>query len=333
MSARRVALGLLALGLIGVAGCGGFAPRDAREEESARESGGGEYVTSVQSEAASTAEAAPATDSTGSGGGAYLSRDTLVAVPRPEPSPWDAHEWAIAPATPQRVMLATLELPPGQAFRPPATTCQDVILFVRAGQLEATGTGIATSDAPATLYAGDAVRFGPEGDGLAVNAGTTRVRTVMAIARRAGTGPARAPGPRGDACVVAASHSDPLVRPLRIGSIATTPPLRAPGGRMEIRILLDADGAGAEHGALSWLEGPPDVSVPEHRHAEAAEILLFEDGEGTMRVGDREITVGPGVAIYVPEGTLHSFRSGGTRPLRAIQIYAPAGPEQRFRGM
>ncbi|AKF06959.1 cupin domain-containing protein [Sandaracinus amylolyticus] len=333
--AHRIALALLALAPVGITGCGGYTPRDARGEEvSARESGGGEASVSVESEAASAPAAMPASaDSSGSGRSLYLSRDSVVAVPRPEPSPWDAHEWAIAPASPQRVMLATLELPPGHAFRPPATTCQDVILFVRAGQLEATGTGIATSDAPATLYAGDAVRFGPEGDGLAVNPGTTRVRTVMAVARRAGTGAARAPAPRGDACAIAASHHDPLVRPLRIGSVATTPPLRAPGGRMDVRILLDTDGAGAEHGALSWLEGPPDVTVPEHRHGEAVEVLLFEDGEGTMRLGNQEIAVRPGVAIYVPEGTLHSFRSAGTRPLRAIQIYAPAGPEQRFRGM
>ena len=69
--------------------------------------------------------------------GSTRSRDRFVSVPRPEPSPWNAHEWAIAPASPQRVMLATVTLPPGETFRPPATACQDVLLLVREGELEA----------------------------------------------------------------------------------------------------------------------------------------------------------------------------------------------------
>lgn len=319
-------------------GCAGRAPA---EQQGAR-SGGGETATAAEADDSGYEEAEAASmpasvdsERAPAALGSTRSRDRFTSVPRPEPSPWDAHEWAIAPAMPQRVMLATVTLPPGDTFRPPATACQDVLLLVREGELQATGTGVATSDAPATLYRGDAVRFGPEGDGLVVNAGTTRARTVMAVARRAGTGAARGtrPGSDADACAAAAGHFDPLRRPLRVGSVSTTPPISIGGGRMEVRILLDTDGAGAEHGALSWLEGTPDAVVAEHRHEGAAEILLVEDGEGVMTLGDEEIAVRPGAAIYVPEGTLHSFRGAGTRPLRAIQIYAPAGPEQRFRGM
>jgi putative monooxygenase len=277
-----------------------------------------------------TEERAPAAATTAASGAAARV-DPDVAVPRPEPGPWREHEWAIAPAVPPRVLLATLELPPGDAFRPPATACQDVILYVREGQLEAIGTGIATADAPVTLYPGDAVRFGPEGDGTAVNVGSSSARTVMAVARRADAGPARIPAPEGDACSVAAAARDPLLRPNRVGSTATTPPLSAAGGRLEVRILLDPESSGAENGALSILDGAPDLVVPEHVHASSAEVLLVEEGDGTMRLGDREVPVRAGSAIYVPPGMLHSFRGAGTARLRAIQIYAPAGPEQRFR--
>lgn len=335
----------VALGVVVSIALSGCAMRPPEEQESARSEGGGggeAYTAGTEApveetesaDVASVPQAMPATTAATGAAGSFRSRstsvDAIVAVPRAEPAPWRGHEWALAPAVAPRVMLATVELPPGDAFRPPATSCQDVILFVRSGQLEATGTGIAPSDAPVTMYPGDAARFGPEGDGVAVNVGTTRARTVMAIARRADTGAARVPPPHDDTCSVAAAHPDPLMRPLRFASISTTPPLSAAGGRLEVRILLDDDRGGG-HGALSWLDGAPDLVVPEHMHPGAAEILLVEEGEGTMRIGDREIAVRAGSAIYVPEDTLHSFRGAGTVPLRALQIYAPGGPEQRFR--
>ena len=51
------------------------------------------------------------------------------------------------------------------------------------------------------------------------------------------------------------------------------------------------------------------------------------------RANESAIDVAAGMTVYVPEGTPHSFTSAGTRPMRAIQFYAPSGPEQRFRGM
>jgi mannose-6-phosphate isomerase-like protein (cupin superfamily) len=339
---HAIALRLLMLLLVAAiaTGCGAPTPRTETSTS------GGEATRDEESDGAATRAATSDAGGTGAAmaepvapAAAVASeavtrgaRDRLSALPTPEPMPFDAHEWTLAPAQPPRVMLGSLELPPGESFRPPTSRCQDVILFVREGQLEAIGTGIASPETPATLYAGDAVRFGPEGDGIAVNVGATRARTVVAVARPAGTGAPRASVEGDDRCAVADASRDPLRRTIRIASIATTPPLTALGGGLEIRILLDADGSGAEHAAVSWLEGAPDLAVPEHRHPGSAEILLIEEGEGTMRIGDREIAVRPGAAIYVPEGALHSLRSAGTRPLRALQVYAPGGPEQRFRG-
>jgi len=52
-----------------------------------------------------------------------------------------------------------------------------------------------------------------------------------------------------------------------------------------VRILLDADAAGAEHAGLAILTGAPSFAVPEHVHDEAAEILYFEEGRGTIARG------------------------------------------------
>lgn len=252
-----------------------------------------------------------------------------------EPSPIDLVGYALAPGVPTRVLLATLELPPGERFVPPASSCQDTLLYITSGTLDASGTGIASVDAPATLYEGDAMRFGPEGDGLVVNSSSEPVRTILALARSEDGGPARiALEERGDR-VLCPDHgtSDPLSRPQRVASFATSPPLVVSDGALEVRILLDADAAGAEHAGLAVLTASSSFAVPEHVHDGAAEVLYFEDGRGTMHIGERDVDIAPGVTVYVPEGTPHSFEPSGTRELRALQFYAPSGPEQRFRGM
>jgi quercetin dioxygenase-like cupin family protein len=257
--------------------------------------------------------------------------DAECVLPREAP-PWEPLALTLGPDEPAAVLLAELALPPGAYFRPPTSSCQDVIVLLREGELEASGTGIAPSEARASLYVGDAVRFGPEGDGLLVNASDRAARTLLAVARDArrfqrasDREDLRA---RGGDC---APLDRPLAAsPLRVGSIATTQPL-APTPALSVRILLDADGHGAENAALSILEGSPAVRVPEHTHDGSAEILLVDEGRGTLTLGDRAIAVAAGARLYIPAGVPHAFTSDGTSPLRAVQLYAPAGPEQRFR--
>ena len=238
------------------------------------------------------------------------------------------------PAAPVTVRLAMLTLREGGAYRPPTGACQDVLMFVRSGELRAAGSGIAPPSAPATLYEGDAIRFGPEGDGLVQNLSETPARTVIAYVRPDGAGEPSpsSPGPdAGEGCGPV-EPADPLLQTIRATSVRTTAPLIALGGKLRVRILLDTDGAGARYGGLAVLDGDADAAVPQHMHPSSAEILFIEEGSGEMHVGARTVRVRPGAAFYVPPGVLHDFRGDGTAPLRAIQVYSPSGPEQRFRG-
>lgn len=250
-----------------------------------------------------------------------------------EPLPWVPLDPAPLPAGPRRVLLASLELPPGTAVLPPSSSCQDVLLYVGDGELEAIGTGIGTTDSPATLYAGDAVRFGPEGDARIENVGTAPVHAVIAIARREGTGAPLYTAPDEAARCPELTAPDPLVLPMRVAHVATAAPLVVLDGHLEVRILLDADGSGAMHAGLAVLRGDAEARVAPHVHDTSAELLFIEDGEGTMHLGDRDVAVHPGMVVYVPEGMEHSFDPSGARPLVALQVYAPSGPEQRFRGL
>lgn len=238
------------------------------------------------------------------------------------------------------VRLAWLHLAPDEELHPPTSACQDVLIFVREGTLSASGTGVADASTPVTLYPGDAVRFGPEGDGSIRNVGASAARTAIVYTRREGSGAAVTSSAalssavrQADAtrCPLEPQDVDPRIRHSRVAHVATTPALAAAGGTMRVRILLDRDGQGARHGGLAWLDADADARVPEHRHADATELLLVEEGDGLMRLGDREIRVRPGVTIVVPRGVLHDFRGAGTQRLRALQVYTPSGNEQRFR--
>ena len=50
-----------------------------------------------------------------------------------------------------------------------------------------------------------------------------------------------------------------------------------------------------------------------------------------MRMDDEEIRVEAGMAVRIPAGVEHSFQATGTEPVEIVQVYSPAGPEQRFR--
>lgn len=288
---------------------------------------------SADSESVLTVSESTAGSSLGGGGSVYVPPPNLGWSVPIEPLPWVPLDPAPLPAGPRRVLVATMEVPPGRTIFPPVSACQDVLVYVRAGALEATGTGIGTTDAPATLYPGDAARFGPEGDGRLINRSGEAADALVIIARDPAGGAPLYTAPVDTGVCEAAVVSDLLARPLRLASAATTAPLHVLDGHLDVRILLDVDGTAAAHAGLALLEGDASMRVAPHVHDEADEILYVESGSGSFRVGDVSVEVRAGSVLYVPRGAEHAFEPRGDVPFRAVQLYAPSGPEQRFRGL
>lgn len=117
------------------------------------------------------------------------------------------------------------------------------------------------------------------------------------------------------------------------------------GGAFHARIAFEA--ADSPHASLGVLIGSPDAQVAEHDHAEAWEVLSAVTAAGALRVpgqpvprgaegarvAEHDRVVGSGSVVLVPPGVRHSWRPDGSRALVAVQVYAPPGPEQRFRAL
>lgn len=121
-----------------------------------------------------------------------------------------------------------------------------------------------------------------------------------------------------------ANPGDPAPAPTV--QVSDRPTYVSPDGTTLVQILLEGPSA-----AVSALTALPGAQIPVHTHKDADELLVIEAGAGEMTLGDRRFTVSAGQAVRIPRGTPHSFRHTGHGPLRALQTYAPAGPEQRFK--
>jgi quercetin dioxygenase-like cupin family protein len=71
------------------------------------------------------------------------------------------------------------------------------------------------------------------------------------------------------------------------------------------------------------------AKVPEHVHANETELLYVLEGSGTMTIAGQDVAVTPTAVIQIPPNTKHAFAA--TAAVRALQVYTPAGPEQRFK--
>ena len=81
--------------------------------------------------------------------------------------------------------------------------------------------------------------------------------------------------------------------------------------------------------AASILELPAGANVAEHVHGSETEILYVLEGSGTMTIAGQGVAVTEASVIQIPPNTKHAFTAAAN--VRALQLYTPAGPEQRFK--
>jgi quercetin dioxygenase-like cupin family protein len=108
-------------------------------------------------------------------------------------------------------------------------------------------------------------------------------------------------------------------------------PLDIVGGKGLARIMLEPRTTGSDALALDLLEFSPGAEVPRHQHAGSTEVVYVLSGGGTLSVGSENHKFTAEEVLHLPPDQPHAAKFTGEKTI-AVQIYAPAGPEQRFRG-
>jgi quercetin dioxygenase-like cupin family protein len=93
------------------------------------------------------------------------------------------------------------------------------------------------------------------------------------------------------------------------------------------KLMLDGTGAKLAVDVLALDTG---AAVAAHKHATQDEELFILKGTGELSVGKQKLEVAQGDAVRIAANATHAATIA--EPMTAIQIYAPAGPEQRFKG-
>ncbi len=81
--------------------------------------------------------------------------------------------------------------------------------------------------------------------------------------------------------------------------------------------------------SASVIELPKGAAIPEHVHAGETELLYVLAGAGTMTVRGVPLAISATSVVQIPPNTPHAFTAA--EDVRALQLYTPAGPEQRFK--
>ncbi|MEX2185361.1 MAG: cupin domain-containing protein [Pirellulales bacterium] len=92
----------------------------------------------------------------------------------------------------------------------------------------------------------------------------------------------------------------------------------------EIRELLAHRNSAIRNQSLAEARLAPGMSTAPHYHRRTEEIYYITHGRGEMRIGGEVRSVGPGDAIAIPTGAVHTIANTGDAVLRFLCCCAPA---------
>ena len=102
-------------------------------------------------------------------------------------------------------------------------------------------------------------------------------------------------------------------------------------GAIQEQMLITKDVTGDPGFYMGRAVFQPGATIPEHIHKEELEAIYMVKGNGKMTIGTNSYELRPGFSVYVPPNTPHSFTNNGKEEVEVIHMYAPGGPEDRFK--
>jgi quercetin dioxygenase-like cupin family protein len=65
------------------------------------------------------------------------------------------------------------------------------------------------------------------------------------------------------------------------------------------------------------------AKIPAHFHREHEEIVIVQEGEGEVRLGDEMRRLKAGDVVLIPANVVHEVIATGDRPFRGISVFSP----------
>jgi quercetin dioxygenase-like cupin family protein len=129
--------------------------------------------------------------------------------------------------------------------------------------------------------------------------------------------------------VIHGAATNPPGAKLVVGTAGAGMPIL--GGKAKATPLLGPAETGDDGFYLGRLEAAPGALVPRHAHTGSEEIIFVLSGTGELTVGSEKFPFAANEALFLPAGQPHAVKFTGDERAEMVQIYAPAGPEDRYK--
>ena len=129
---------------------------------------------------------------------------------------------------------------------------------------------------------------------------------------------------------MSATSKTPDTQPLkpRIVTEAAADAVRPFG--LDMKVLLATEDTGGAFSAVVCVHQPGE-GPPPHFHTEQDEYFYVLEGTYEMIVGGETSRAGPGTMVFLPRGTVHSFKTVSDGPARMLDWSLPGGQDRYFR--
>jgi len=101
---------------------------------------------------------------------------------------------------------------------------------------------------------------------------------------------------------------------------------------LPMNIMLRAEETGGAFASMV-VTIPPGEGPPPHFHHDHEEYFFVLEGEFAVTVGGKTATATPGSMMFVPRGTVHSFKCASPTPGRLLEWATPGGQERYFEAI
>ncbi len=104
-----------------------------------------------------------------------------------------------------------------------------------------------------------------------------------------------------------------------------------PGIIPELIIKIDKQNGAAEDFVTLTEDLKPGAIINFHKHHNAEEVLIFEQGGATVTVGDKRAVAGPHAVVFIPRETWVSVTNTADHPIHLYALFSRPGFEEYLR--